>query len=219
MTSVIRTRRLGLGALATALAVCLMVAPSAALGKKKGGGTVDITQSVNAPIPDAGPPDPASIGFSAPGTLTSMIDVGKRFQGKRIRDVNVTLQTVGTSGTAPASDIRASLSAPNGTTVFLFTALAGYTGNPSVSIGPLTLDDEARLLLGEGFPTDPFHLFIPWAGTATPLPDFSEPLATMDNGPVRGTWTLIVQDLFPPETSTLISWRLNVLAGRPFKTK
>jgi subtilisin-like proprotein convertase family protein len=41
----------------------------------------------------------------------------------------------------------------------------------------------------------------------------------MDNGPVRGTWTLAMIDTDNTETSNLVSWRLNVVVGRPFQAK
>ena len=45
------------------------------------------------------------------------------------------------------------------------------------------------------------------------------PLWPMDNGRVRGTWTLTVMDGNAGNTNVLNLWRLNVVAGRPFKTK
>jgi hypothetical protein len=114
----------------------------------------------------------------------------------------------------PASNLIGFLTAPNGADATLFFGLDGFGGtNPS--IGPLTLDDESILDLGSGAPDNPTRLFMPWAGTAAP----DSPLSIMDGGPVRGTWTLTVQDGLAMETSSLVSWRLNVIAGRPYKAK
>ena len=196
---------------------CLALAMPATAAKKKGGkkkgggGTVDITKIVNAPIPDRG------TGPNAPvPTLTSTIDVGKQFKGRQIRDVNVTLQTLGTSGMTPGEDLEARLMAPNGANSFLFFFLEGYPGANSVSIGPLTLDDEALFDIGGGPPIDPTRLTVPWAGTAAPQ---NAQLWPLDGGPVRGTWTLMLYDFANTKTSNLVSWRLNVTTGRPFLHK
>lgn len=216
--------RIALLGVIVALLTALAAAPSASAGKGKGkgkgGGTLDVSKAVNAPIPDAGPVPPGSF-FGPYGVLTSTIDAGKQFKGRKVRDVNVTVQTLGTSGTAPADDLMARLTAPNGATTTLFTNLSGtvnamFMPNPNPSIGPLTLDDESPLSLGSESPDNATQLFMPWAGTAQPS---GRPLAVMDNGPVRGTWTLALLDVFNTETSNLVSWRLNVLAGRPYKTK
>jgi hypothetical protein len=205
------TRRIALAALAVALATCLAVsAPVAGAKKKKrGGGALNVTQAVNLPIPDKTPPP----GTGPEGVLTTTINVGKKFKSLQVRDVNVTVQTVGTSGPTPADNLDARLIAPNGANSFLFSGLSGSAASPAVSIGPLTLDDEAALDLGNGLPTDPTQLHSPWAGAAAPLGQ----LWPMDGGPVRGTWTLQLFDANNTETSTLVSWGLNVVAGRPFQ--
>jgi subtilisin-like proprotein convertase family protein len=193
-----------------ALAVALTAAflPGIADAAKKGPRSVDVTMPVNAPIPDAAP----APGLN--GRLSSTIQVGKSFKGKRIRDVNVSLQTTGFTGSIPAKDLRGYLTAPNGTTIPLFSHL-GLTGT-GFSIGPLTLDDESALSLGFGAKDDPSTLEDPWVGTAQP----DDPgLYVLDNGPVRGTWTFTVLDVFNGATSRLDFWRLNVTAGRPYLTR
>jgi hypothetical protein len=218
--------RIGLVALTVALAVFLSAAPAPG-AKGKGAGRLDVSKTVNAPIPDASlPPGPAG-AIGAFGVLTSTIDAGKQFKGRKVRDVNVTVQTVGTSGPSPADDLVARLTAPNGASVDLFVTLFGtvnpmtFMPNPTPSIGPLTLDDESPLSLGSGNPSNATELFVPWAGSAEPE---GKPLAVMDNGPVRGTWTLALIDTSNfnppgPERSNLVSWRLQVVAGKPFLTK
>jgi hypothetical protein len=202
-------RRAALLALVGCLAFAAPAAAKKKGGKKGGGGTVDITKTVNAPIPDRVP-------VTAPlGTLVSTIDVGKQARGRQIRDVDVTVQTLGVSGTDPGDDLLARLTAPDGTNAYLFTSLGGYTGAPSVSIGPLTLDDEALFDLGGGPPIDPTRLNVPWAGTAQP----SQQLWPMDGGPVRGTWTLHVFDFSNGETSSLVSWGIHVATSRPYLHK
>src|SRR6266545_146382 len=204
--------RLGVAVLlATVMGALALAVPTAggAKAKKKGTGTVDITQAVNQAIPD-------QTSFAAPRIpLISMIEVGKRFKGKRIRDVNVTAQTVGTSGSAPAFDLTARLTAPNGATTVLWT-----NGRSGSSIGPLTLDDESPLRLGSGPPVDPQALYAPYVGVAQP---FGDPLAVMDGGPVRGTWTFEIVDVLSMSgnqgTSTLVHWSLNVATGKPFRAK
>jgi hypothetical protein len=202
-------------AIAAVVLGCLLAASPAQAKKKggKGGGTLDVTKVVNAPIPDAVGINPGPFNqFSA---FPSTIDAGNQFRGRKIRDVNVTVQTLGLTGNDPATDLRAILTAPNGGTVSLFGSLSTASLAPNPSIGPLTLDDETRLALGGGAPDNPTELYAPWAGTATA----DGLLAALDNGPVRGTWTLTIQDLTPGDTSSLVSWRLDVVAGKPFRTK
>jgi Proprotein convertase P-domain len=204
-------RGLGLAGLALALAALLLAGPATAAkkkGKKKGGGTVNITKVVNLPVPDRTPGP-----FGIDGLLNSTIDVGKRFKGLQIRDVNVTVQTLGVTGTNPAGQIQTRLVAPNGANAFLFGFLD--SDGPTLSVGPLTLDDEAPLDQGDGLPTNPTRLYFPWQGSAAP----DGQLWLMDGGPVRGTWTLEVYDRSVDQTSQLVSWTLNVVAGRPFQTK
>jgi hypothetical protein len=213
--------RIRIAALASLIAGLALVAttagPAAAAKKKgKGGGNVDVTTVVNLPIPEA----TENGSFDIPGILRSTIDVGKQFRGRQIRDVNVTVQTLGTSGTNPVPQLQAKLYAPNGGHVTLFNGLFPQTDTTSLSLGPLTLDDESPLSLGIENPHSPTQLYAPWAGRARPN---GKPLSVMDGGPVRGTWTLVIADGFRSGagdgTSNLVSWRLEVVAARPFQTK
>jgi hypothetical protein len=198
-----------------ALAASIVAAPAEAAKKKqrKGSSVLNVTQQVNAPIPEATP------GPDGPdGLLTSTLQVGKRFKGRVIRDVNVTVQTTGVTGDNPSNDLTAYLSAPNGATTTLFSGLGGLDPGQAVSIGPLTLDDESAIHLFDVFDSgDPLALRPPFAGTATPL----ETLASLESGPVRGVWMLRVIDSFSggAETSRLDFWRLNVAAGRPYRSR
>jgi hypothetical protein len=213
-----RKRRFALlGVLALALSVTVGLTAGAAEAqkkkKKKVGGTADITQTLNAAIPDA-----TATSF---GTLQSSITVGgKKFKKTKIRDVNVTVQTQATGGATPADNLRFRLTAPDGTTTWLVGA--GFLSGTSV--GPLTFDDETPVNLGGAPPApDATTLVAPYNGTAQPH-CFSAlggcALGDMDNGSAPGTWTLRVQDLAPGggETSNLVSWRLVVVAGKKFKT-
>jgi hypothetical protein len=210
-------RKLAPVAIAFAATVALVSAPAA------GAKTISITKAVNAPIPDATPPPPMAGLVPRPGILLSSIDVGKLGKAKKVRDVNLTVQTAGTAGTTPAADLNLRLTGPVGAQTLLFDNLAGLGGGtPNLSIGPLTLDDEARLNLGEGNPVNPNYLYAPWAGAATPgdpFAVFNRPLAVFDNGPGQGTWTLAARDEVSTETSNLVSWTLNLVTGKPFKTK
>jgi hypothetical protein len=217
-------RRLALiGALALALSVTAGLAADATAGKKKkkakSGGTVDITQVVSAPVPDA--------TTTTVGTLTSTIDVGgKKFKRTKIRDVNVTLETIGASaGVPPAggslAGLSATVSAPDGATVWLFGV--GLFG---ANLGPLAFDDETPNALQPGEPParNATAIAAPYQGTAQPYCFFARggcTLSEMDNGPVSGTWTLRVYDLdaTPGSTSIVTKWRIVVQAGRPFLTK
>jgi hypothetical protein len=236
MTRTRNRRRLALlGILALALSVTagLAVADTAAAKHKKKnknpGGTVDITMPVNARVPDA----TVTGSTLKNGILTSTIDVpaARPFIGTLIRDVNVTVQTTGntpssstSSGSASQLDFR--LTAPNGTTSWLFGDEAGSPVS-GASIGPLTLDDETPVQLTPAQnPADDTQLGPPYNGTAQPDPFTSlgpAALWIMDGGPATGTWTLRVYDIVPPFdpdpaiTSVLNSWRITVVAGKPFR--
>jgi hypothetical protein len=222
-----RAKRPPLTTFATAaLIVCAVLGPTAgtALAKngKKGGGTVNITQAVNAPITDAVPPNQRRVTeFTA--------NVGKKFKGRRIRDVDATLQIAGTNVPPPAfgddsvNDLGARLTAPNGATVWIFGTFA-LSGN---LIGPLTFDDETSVVrMSSGTPNgDPTLLFSPYLGRVQPNGPFTsdngslQPLSIMDDGPARGTWRLTMIDYFPGNSNTLVSWGITVRTGKPYLTK
>ena len=201
-------------ALLTAVVALALAAPGMAVKKpgkgKKKSGPVNITKTVNLGIPDRGP------GMAAPwGALDSTITVGKAFKGKRVRDVNVTLQTTGAVADAN-EDVLAQLTAPNNATLLLFFGLSGQ------SIGPLTLDDEALGSLISGPPPCAISTWLcePYVGRARAgMFPFEQSLFLFDDAPVRGTWTLRLFDAATTKTSTLNSWTLNVTTGKPFKTK
>lgn len=198
-----KSPRLILGAvLAALISAALAAGPAQA---KKGGGKVDITNAANLPITDE---DPVT---EIDGVTTSEIKVGNKFKGKKIRDVNVTVQITGT-GTDSIEDLKVRLSAPNGATTTLFDSL-----DPGNLLGPLTLDDETLIDLQSDAPfPDPTLLFSPWQGTSQAG---SVGLWPLDNGSVKGTWTLIIRDDTDGDTNVLNSWRLNVRAGAPYQTK
>jgi subtilisin-like proprotein convertase family protein len=211
---------LGVLALALSVAVGLTVGVADAKKKTKAGGLVDITMPVNQQIPDATGVAPNITS----GTLTSTITVGgKKFKGTKVRDVNVTLQTTG-STTNSAGQLDARLTAPDGASLWLFGNNSGPISGQS--IGPLTLDDETPVNLG-GLPPAPDSttLVAPYVGTAQPNCFSAQGVCTLsalDNGPVTGVWTLRVSDSTlgaPPATSILNSWRLTAVAGKAFLTK
>src|SRR5688572_22434920 len=113
MTEPISNKRRGvaLAAMMAGLIACLALPAAAAGAKQKGKGAFEAATTVNAPIPDETPP--ASMGTD--GILRSTVQAGKAFRGRQIRDVEVTLQTLGVSprtappftGNVEASDLRA----------------------------------------------------------------------------------------------------------------
>jgi subtilisin-like proprotein convertase family protein len=177
------------------------LAPGSAAAKKAK--PLNITETVGAQVPNATP--------AARGELKSTIKAGKKFKGLKIRDVNVTVQTTGSAPNA-AQDLQVRLIAPNGAGVVLFSGLPGQ------NIGPLTIDDEARLVVG-GI-TNNIFLGPPFVGSVAPgISLFGKPLSLMDNGPVRGNWVLSIVDNSSPTTSVLEGWTLNVKTGKPFRTE
>jgi subtilisin-like proprotein convertase family protein len=219
MTSA-RARLALLGILALTMG---LIPAGAASAKKKGkaGGTATITKNVNAAIPDQ-----LAVSPFTDGQLQSAITVGgKKFKGTRIHDVNATFQTTGNSPDA-AGDLIILLTGPNGSTTTLFNASDGGR-----SVGPLTLDDESVNAIQFAAtpgpsppPRDSTMLADPWIGTAQPYCYQAVggcPLALLDNGPASGTWTLTALDQGSAagDTSTLNFWRLQITAGKPYRTK
>jgi hypothetical protein len=191
----------------------LVVAPAAGAKPKQAKGPLVVTKPVETLVPEA-----SSSPDGPYGLLRSTIDVGKRFKGRVIRDVNVTVKTTGATGNNPSNDLTAYLTAPNGATTALFSSLGGLDPGTAVSIGPLTLDDDTPTHLVSVYNQgDPLSLKPPFTGTAMPI----QTLASLDSGPVRGTWTLSVVDSFSggAETSILNFWGLNVATGRPYLAK
>jgi subtilisin-like proprotein convertase family protein len=160
-----------------------------------------VTETVNLPVPDN-----TMGGFN--GVLYSTLEIGKKFKGKTIGDVNLTIQTVGLHAES-ADDFRLRLTAPNGATVPINPTLIG------ASVGPLTYDDETMVRTCND-PTPPcfdpdLTLGPPYAGTAS-----ADPLYLLDGGPMRGTWRLRVSDVTDVGETNLFSlWRITVTPERP----
>ena len=210
-----RLRLAGVLLLAICVGVGLAAGDAAAKKKKKGASVFNGSVTVNAPIPD----EPAGNGHDIP--VVSTLNVGKKFKGKQVGDVNVTgIQTTGNDPDS-ASDMNFQLTAPNGRTVLLDdSALGGQ------SIGPLTLDDDTRTSICDdttidNCPDPDKNLIRPFAGTANLLGFFSgdiAPLAILNGSPMKGTWTFTIwDDSNNNRTSTLNRWGLRITAKRPVK--
>jgi subtilisin-like proprotein convertase family protein len=190
--------------IALALTLTAGLGAGVAQAKKKSASKFERTAAVNQAIPDETSPPVTT------GVLVSELKAGGKYKGRKIRDVNVTVQISGT-GTDSIFDLDVLLQAPNGATTFLFTALS-----PGNQLGPLTLDDESDVAIFNGTgATFPTGLLSPWQGTA----HIFFPLAVMDGGPVKGTWKLHALDYEPGNTNTLVSWGLQVRTGKPYETK
>ncbi|MDX6615587.1 MAG: hypothetical protein QOD60_678 [Solirubrobacterales bacterium] len=211
MPGVERRRRLKLASLVATLALLTAIAAGGgtAVAKKRQAKspTANVTVNANQVVPPA--PTPTSQGI-----LTSTAVLGKKFKGRQIDDVNVTLVGSASGAGSSIGVLNAKLTAPNGNTVLLFSDfLFGQT------LGPLTLDDETPVFLnGGGTPSsDPEALNAPYAGKAAP----SSPLIEMDGGPAKGVWTLKIrnEDNNAAHVHTLASWTLQVKTHAPFVTK
>lgn len=206
-----RTNRLtlvGLLALALSVTVGLAVSGQATAKKKKPAPSLFTgSKTVNTAIPDG----TVATGPSTP--VRSEIVIGKRFKGKTVGDVNVTIQSTGSAAGA-ANDLTFKLSAPNGRTDLIFESLG------SQSIGPLKLDDDTRTgICNSATATcrDPdATLLQPFAGTANTLDqdDDMRPLSMLDGVRMKGTWTLTVYDNNNNLTSTFNQWSLEVRAAK-----
>jgi subtilisin-like proprotein convertase family protein len=188
---------------ALALAVCAVPAAEAKNTSPKSR-VLKVANPANQSIPNA--------TAAADGVLASTIEVkGNKASGRKIRDVNVTLQTTG-SGANAALDLRALLTAPSGATTWLFSnALIGQ------NFGPLTFDDETANYIGTGAARDSHQLTAPYVGAISQPNCFFAfggcTLSAMDDGRVTGTWTLTVSDRGVNSlTSTLNGWSLRIRA-------
>lgn len=205
------SKRLSLGVVIACIALLggAIIGGTAASAKKKKSKSVDLSKSVNLPIPDKATPT------SLDGVLPSTIEVGKRFKGKVVgSDMTVTLQTLGSAAGA-ASQLRYRLQGPSGRTITLVASNqggAGATGSPS--IGPLTLSPNTNVqLCNAAAPPclDPDQaLNRPFTGTAQ-----DNGLALFYGTKLRGNWTLRVYDTANLLTSALIKWSLHVTPASP----
>ena len=204
--------RVTVPAIAVFALVLLLATFGVADAKKKKGkssNVADVTKALSSAIPD----------YQAPTArpLESQIVLGKAYKGKLVSDVDVTVQTTGTVDGA-ANDLIARLIAPSGRAVGLFTNVGGA----QASIGPLTLDDDTRVLACNSttpnpcLDTDPYAtLPQPFAGRAAGFADGAYVGLNRFYGVgMRGTWTLAIWDASAagPQTSTLTKFGLRVTA-------
>ena len=210
-----RLRLAGVLLLAICIGVGMAAGDAAAKKKKKKSSVFSGAVTVNAPIPD----EPAGNARDIP--VVSTLNVGKKFKGKQVGDVNVTgIQTTGNDPDS-ASNLNFQLTAPNGRTVLLDDGALG-----GQNIGPLTLDDDARTSICDdttidSCPDPDKNLIRPFAGTANMLGLFSgdlSPLAILNGSPMKGTWTFAIWDSNNNgATSTFNAWGLRITAKRPVK--
>lgn len=180
-------------------------------GKKKAPSVAKVTKTVNAPVPQD-----AAVGPSAP--LVSTIEIGKKFKGKVVGDVDVTgIRTLG-NATGAADDLAIKLTAPSGRTIRL------VTDSGDVDLGPWTLDDETRVSVCDaaaGCADPDSTLNRPFAGTSNMLGiggggGGNGPLSVFDGLRMRGSWTLAVHDFSGATTTSILSsWGLKLTAAKP----
>jgi hypothetical protein len=242
----IRRRFVSIAALvlacATALSLVAGVGGAAAKGKKKRSGKPAVVSGPAGAIPNG----PADWGFAAPLTnpvpFLGTVTVGKKFKGKTVADVDVTLSLAGTpvSGAQCGAicEVTALLTAPNGANTTLALAgganfsggTGGLTGN---LVSNLTLSDQTptRTCGGPNGPAPPppcgdpdATLVAPYTGTAQPTGQ----LNVLNGSSVKGTWTLTVWDLcgraagcgfFGPDqgTSSVTAWSLTIIPAKPLR--
>ena len=121
------------------------------------------------------------------GTVVSRLTVA---DGVTIRDVNVHV----TASHHTDADVRMTLVGPDGTRVVLFNRRGG-SGN---DFAATTFDDEAPNSIWRG--TAPF------AGSYRP----EYVLGAFDGKNAKGTWSLVIDDLFAFDSGKLSAWSLTV---------
>jgi hypothetical protein len=220
-----------------ALVSCLALVLSVGLGvsgnaaaKKKGGSKVAIVNGSVGAIPN-GPQ------LTSPATpLRATATVGKKFKGKRVGDVDVTISLSGVSAAGrpcgSVCDLVLRLSAPNGATTSLLSTGQGSGGLTGNTVTRLTLSDQTpRSTCGAdsgGMPPPPpcsdpnATLLPPYTGTAQP----SGAMNLLNGSPIKGTWVLTAIDFCggPPApactddgTASLTAWSLRITPAKAAK--
>jgi serine protease len=121
------------------------------------------------------------------GTVVSRLTVTDNVT---IRDLNVQV----TAGHHTDADVRMTLVGPDGTRVVLFNRRGG-SGNDFANT---TFDDEAPNSIWRGS--------APFAGAYKP----EYVLSAFDGKSAKGTWSLVIDDLFPLDSGKLWAWSLTV---------
>jgi hypothetical protein len=203
-------RRLALmGALVLALGATASLALSGtAAAKKKGGGKAALASGSVGALPNGPATWPTFFPTTSPVPFRGTATVGKKFKGKRVGAVEVTISMSGTP--APGAtcgaicDVTAKLSAPNGATVFLF-----FAGGQSFGGGPFSLTGNTVTNLtysdltatqtcgGPNGPAPPPPCTDPDATLLAPYTGKAEPeghLNVINGSPVKGKWILTAYD-------------------------
>jgi subtilisin family serine protease/subtilisin-like proprotein convertase family protein len=121
------------------------------------------------------------------GTVVSRLTIA---DATMIRDLNVRV----TASHHADADMRITLVGPDGTRVVLFNRRGG-SGN---DLADTTFDDEA--------PNSVWRGTAPFAGSYKP----EYVLSAFDGKSAKGTWSLIIDDLFPVDSGKLWAWSLTV---------
>lgn len=125
---------------------------------------------------------------SCASTLTRTFSVGPSFT---VSDVNIGVLVTHKY----RSDLRITLSAPNGTTVQLMNAVGGGANNLNV-----LFDDEASASITTNMSNENSTTAPPYARTFKP----GAALTAFDGQNAQGTWTLIICDAVPSDTGTFV---------------
>ncbi len=129
----------------------------------------------------------AGAGFAIPdGSPTGASSAVALTGTARIRDVDITLNITHTWD----SDLSASVTGPDGTSVTLFGGVGGSGDNFTNTV----LDDEAATAIAAGV--------APFTGSFRP----QSALSALDGKPIAGNWTLTVADSTPQDDGTVNSW-------------
>jgi hypothetical protein len=161
--------------------------------KKKSSNVANVSKAVNAQIPDrtAGP-------TGQYGRLDTILTVGKKFKGKKVDSVELTVQTTGDAATS-ASDLQFDIIAPNG---YRLPGDWWDNGIGGQSIGPLTVgpNSPVRTCNSASPPcANPFQtLNRPFVGTVG-----DNVFAWLRGLPMRGNWTVAALDTGTSNTSIL----------------
>ena len=143
------------------------------------------------PVPDRAPGATAFVGV-----LDSFVNVGRRYKGREISDVDVGVSVLGPRAPLPTSSStcgrRTARRSSSPATTRARPSTPRY-GTGDCTTGPTTFTDETQNFISDGEPpaTFPGTVFSPWANI---VQTDGFPLSIVDGEKAKGTWTLRVVD-------------------------
>jgi hypothetical protein len=200
-----RSRVALLGVMTVVLSVTVGLVSGSVAGakkKKKISNVATVSKAVNVQVPDR-----TGGATGQYGRLDTVLTVGKKFKGRKVESVELTVQTTGDSADS-AGDMQFDIIAPNG---YRLPGDWWDNGLGGQSIGPLTIGPNSPVrTCNTATPpcTNPFAtLNRPFVGTVG-----DNTFAWLRGLPMRGDWTVATLDTGIGSTSIVNSVGLKITA-------